>query len=156
MNNNFSGKLSPIHFFFYLRLLSRTSTIHRTAGEGGGYFFNSSLTVPPTSQTLRHQLRDYCRELTSIHRQQLDPNWEPLVSKCKFLATKLLALQAAVACGTSQHNTFDYSLQTLYIAFRIQHLYKDYSGISIKWTPFVCRNVCYIVIPPENGYLAEI
>ena len=26
---------------------------HRTAGEGGGHFFNSSL--PPPSQTLRHQ-----------------------------------------------------------------------------------------------------
>ena len=31
---------------FYLGFLSQTFTVHRTAGEGGGYFFNCSL---PTS-----------------------------------------------------------------------------------------------------------
>ena len=41
-------------FFFYLGFLSRTFTIHGTAGEGGGYLFNSSLPPPPASQTLRH------------------------------------------------------------------------------------------------------
>ena len=45
-------------FFFHLDFLSRTFTIHGTAGEGGmgggGYLFNSSLPLPPTSQTLRH------------------------------------------------------------------------------------------------------
>ena len=41
-------------FFFYRGFLSRTFTIHRTAGEGGGYLFNSSLPLPPASQTLRH------------------------------------------------------------------------------------------------------
>ena len=41
-------------FFFYLDFLSRTFTIHGTAGEGGGYLFNSSLPLPPASQTLRH------------------------------------------------------------------------------------------------------
>ena len=41
-------------FFFYLGFLSRTFTIHRTAGEGGGYFFNSSLPLPAASQALRH------------------------------------------------------------------------------------------------------
>ena len=41
--------------FFYLGFLSQiTFTNHRTAGEGGGHFFNSSLPLPPTSQTLRH------------------------------------------------------------------------------------------------------
>ena len=40
-------------FFFYLGFLSRTFTIHRTAGEGG-YLFNFSLLLPPASQTLRH------------------------------------------------------------------------------------------------------
>ena len=54
-------------FFFYLGFLSRAFTNHRTAREGGGYFFNSSLLLPPASQTLRHQLGDYCRELTSAH-----------------------------------------------------------------------------------------
>ena len=40
--------------FFYQGSLSRTFTIHRTAGEGGGYLFNSSLPLPPISDTLRH------------------------------------------------------------------------------------------------------
>ena len=33
--------------FFYLGFLSRTSTIHRTAGEGGGHLFNSALPFYP-------------------------------------------------------------------------------------------------------------
>ena len=41
-------------FFLYLGFLSRTFTIHRTAGEGGGYFFKSALPLPPASKTLRH------------------------------------------------------------------------------------------------------
>ena len=41
-------------FFFYVGFLSRTFTNHKTAGEGGGHFFNSSLPLPLTSQTLRH------------------------------------------------------------------------------------------------------
>ena len=53
--------------FFYLGLLSRTFTIHRTAGEGGSYFFKSSLPLPPAPQTLRHEPNDYCREPTSAH-----------------------------------------------------------------------------------------
>ena len=40
--------------FFYLGFLSRTFTNNRTAGEGGGHFFNSSLPLPPTPQALRH------------------------------------------------------------------------------------------------------
>ena len=43
-----------IYFFFYLGFLSRTITVHRTAGEGGGYSFNSSLPLPPALKTLRH------------------------------------------------------------------------------------------------------
>ena len=43
-----------LHFFFYLGFFSQTFTNHRTAGEGGGHFFNSSLPLPPASQTLRH------------------------------------------------------------------------------------------------------
>ena len=38
-------------FFFYLGFLSRTFTNHRTAGEEGGHFFNSSLLLPPASQS---------------------------------------------------------------------------------------------------------
>ena len=47
-------KATTRFFFFYLGFLSRTFTIHGTAGEGGGYLFNSSLPLPPASQTLRH------------------------------------------------------------------------------------------------------
>ena len=34
-------------FFFYLCFLSQTFTIHRRAGEGAGYYFNSFLPLPP-------------------------------------------------------------------------------------------------------------
>ena len=76
-------------FVFYLGCLSLTFTNHRTAGERGGHFFNSSLPLPPASQTLRHQPGNYCRELTFAHSQQLDSNREPLVSERKLLTTKL-------------------------------------------------------------------
>ena len=42
------------YFFFYLGFLSQTFTIQKTAGEGGGYLFNSSLPLTPASQTLRY------------------------------------------------------------------------------------------------------
>ena len=55
IENSICQKLLGIFFFFfYLGFLSRTFTIHGTAGEGGGYLFNSSLPLPPASQTLRH------------------------------------------------------------------------------------------------------
>ena len=38
--------------FFYLGFPSRTFTNQRTAGEEGGYFFISSIQLPPASQTL--------------------------------------------------------------------------------------------------------
>ena len=41
-------------FFFYLGFLLRPFMNHRTAREGGGHFFNSSLPLPPASQTLRY------------------------------------------------------------------------------------------------------
>ena len=41
-------------FFFYLGFLPQPFTNHRTAREGGGHFFNSSLPLPLASQTLRH------------------------------------------------------------------------------------------------------
>ena len=62
---NRDNLMQPIHrilsfffffffFFFYLGFVSRTFTIHGTGGEGGGYLFNSTLPLPPASQTLRH------------------------------------------------------------------------------------------------------
>ena len=50
----FSLKRSGFLSFFYLVFLSRTFTNHRTATEGRGHFFNSSLPLSPASQTLRH------------------------------------------------------------------------------------------------------
>ena len=79
-------------FFFYMGFFLRTFTNHRTAEEGGGHFFNSSLPLLPASQAFRHQPGDYCRELTSAHSQQPDSNREPLISERKLLTTKLRAL----------------------------------------------------------------
>ena len=59
-------------YFFYLGFLLRAYTNHRTAEEGGGRHFISSLPLPPASQTLRHWPGDYCRELTSAH------SWQPV------------------------------------------------------------------------------
>ena len=42
--------------FFYLGFLSQTFTNHRTAGEGGGHFFNSPLPLPPASQKVYREL----------------------------------------------------------------------------------------------------
>ena len=79
--------------FFYLGFLSRTFTIHRAAGEGGGYLFNSSLPLSHTSQTLRHQPVDYCRQLTSADCYQQDSNQEPLFSERKSLTAKPRAIK---------------------------------------------------------------
>ena len=56
------GKMS----LFYLGFPSQTFTIHRTAGKGTGYIFNSFLTFPHISQVLRHYLGDCCREFASV------------------------------------------------------------------------------------------
>ena len=40
-----------MHMYIYV---SQTFTIHRTSGEGGGYLFNSSLSLPPAAKTLRY------------------------------------------------------------------------------------------------------
>ena len=50
----FGASIEVFFFFFYLSFLLRPFTNHRTAGEGGGHFFNSSLPLPPVSQTQRH------------------------------------------------------------------------------------------------------
>ena len=78
--------------FFYLGFLSRTFANRRTEREGGGHFFNSSLPLPPASQTLRYQLGDYYRELTCAHNQEPESNREPFASKRKSKTTKLRAL----------------------------------------------------------------
>ena len=61
--------------------------------EDEGYPFSSFIPLPPASETLRYQLGNYCRELTSTYRQQLDSNQKLLVSEHKSLTTKLRALK---------------------------------------------------------------
>ena len=88
VDRNFGGVSFSIWVFFHEH--------SRFTGQGGGYFFKSSLPLSPPSQILRHQLDDYCRELTSSHSQQPDSNGKSLVSECKSLATKLRALSIIV------------------------------------------------------------
>ena len=42
------------YIFFYLGFMSQPFTNHRALGEGGWYFFNSSLPLPPASQAPTH------------------------------------------------------------------------------------------------------
>ena len=84
--------MTSFFFLFYVGFLSRTFTNHRTAGEGGRHFINSSLPLLLNSQTPRQLPGDYCRELTSAYSQQPDSNREPLVSERKSLTNKLRAL----------------------------------------------------------------
>ena len=83
--------------FFYLAFLSRLFTIHRTAGERGGYLIFFFLPLPPASQTRRHQL-GYCfRELTSLHRQLAAGIERETFGACSLEFTySTLALVAAV------------------------------------------------------------
>ena len=62
-------------------------------GEGRGYFFNSSLPPPSASQTVRHQLGDYDRELTSAYSQESGSDRKPLTFRNKSLTTKLRVLE---------------------------------------------------------------
>ena len=86
-----------LQFFFCLGFASRTFTNHRTAREGGGHSINSSLPLRPALQILRHQPGDYCRELTSLHSQQPDSNWERYSRTTKLRALKQSALQCREA-----------------------------------------------------------
>ena len=53
-------------FFVNLDILSRILTIHRTAGEDGDDFFNSSLPFPSTSQVLRHYLIIFNKNISDL------------------------------------------------------------------------------------------
>ena len=84
-----AGNFQNIHFKrFFLSRFSFT-TIRKLQNDlrRCGYFFNSSLPIPPTSYRLKHQLGDYHRVLTSAHRQQPDPNHETLVFRHRSLTT---------------------------------------------------------------------
>ena len=61
-----SPALLGLSFFFYLGFLSQPFMDHRTAGEGGGHFFNSSL--PLISQMITAQ-----SSLLDIGSSQIEP-----------------------------------------------------------------------------------
>ena len=46
--------LRRVIFYFYSGFLSQTFMIHRAAGEGRGFLFNSCPPLPPATQTLQH------------------------------------------------------------------------------------------------------
>lgn len=75
------------YLFFYLGFFSRTFIIHGTAGEEGEHLFNSFLPLLPASQTLRHYLGNYCRELNFAHSYQLESNREPVRRSPSFCTT---------------------------------------------------------------------
>ena len=52
-------------FLFYLGFLLRTFTNHRTAGEGGGHFFISSLPLPPKALLKRYRYLDISQAITA-------------------------------------------------------------------------------------------
>ena len=78
---NFSA--SMLFFLFYVGFLSQTFTNHKTAGERGGHFCNSSLPLPPASASYWP-----------------DSNREPLVSERKSQTTKLRALDGIAIDGS--------------------------------------------------------
>ena len=143
---------------FFLSVISFTITfaIHKTAGEGGDYLFNSSLPLPLASQTLRHQPGNYCRELTSAHSQQPDSNGEPLVSESKPLTTKLYALKytTQIHWDSTQNllirkRTFNNKLMVnetspcgfetpfSHLTFLISHLFGARSSLTVRELPSV-------------------
>ena len=111
---------------FFTGFLSRTFMIHRTVGEGRGYFLRSSLLLPLASKILKHQPGDYYRALTSVYSQQPDSTWEPLLSKRKSLTTKLRTLRIIKYCVDVPNTPFCTNLnrtlsgQTLSKAFEIK------------------------------------
>ena len=69
VGKNLSIKLT--HYFFYYYFFSsgfflQTFTIHRTPGEGGVYLFNFSLSLPPASQTAKHE-SGFTAESSPLH-----------------------------------------------------------------------------------------
>ena len=73
-------------FFFYLSFLSQPFTNHRTAGEMGVHFFNSSPPLSPASQTRGHYIsRAITAENSPLHigssRTQTGNLWFPSPSR---------------------------------------------------------------------------
>ena len=61
-------------------------------GKGEGISLTPHYHFHPLHRRLRHLPGDCCWELTSARSYQQDSNWEPLISECKSLTTKLPSL----------------------------------------------------------------
>ena len=70
-----SSSSQTTNFFFYLGFLSRPFTIHRTAGEVEGYFFNSSLSLSMAFHRHLHISRTITAERSLL---LINKNWAPL------------------------------------------------------------------------------
>ena len=81
-------------FFFLSRFLFMNSTIHMTAGEGGGYLFNSSLHFHPLHSHLGIGWA-FTEEISPLHvahsKAQTRNSWSPSAS-CEPLTKNLLEL----------------------------------------------------------------
>ena len=88
------GRAKLLEFFFCLGFLSRIFTNPRTAAEGVGHFFNSSLPLPPTSQALSYYL-----EISPLHITSTQTRTRNL---WKLLTTKLRALIFIVLVSRGQ------------------------------------------------------
>ena len=113
---------------------SQQFTNQRTAGEGGGHFFNSSLLLPTASLTLRYQCGDYCRELTSEHRQHPDLNWEPVVSEHKCLIILISWTMCVLQLLASELMTLTFLLMQKELIWSTLHEKCSYSEFS--WSVF--------------------
>ena len=77
-------------FFFIWVFFHEHSQYTEQQGKGEAVS-NFSLPPLPASQTLRHQMGDYGRELTSAHSQDSELNREPVASDRELLTTKVNA-----------------------------------------------------------------
>ena len=126
----------------------------------GGYLDNSSLPLPPASQTLRNKPGNYCRELTSAHSSQPDSNREPVVSERMSLTTKLRATRRKLRIRVDFPNdTFNYFLVKDPIFARFHLLPKIHKcSHNVPGKPFVsnCRFYTENISSFPDHYLEPI
>ena len=133
--------------FVFLSGFSLTN-IHDSQSSRERRSYNSALPLKATSQTLRHQLSNYCRELTSGRTQRPDSNREPLNSERKLLTTKLRVLRnECKKCAKSKSN----HQQVFYkqVFSKVSQIYTC-AGVSfLKVTAPACTLI-------ENETLAQV
>ena len=144
----FSAKCSEF-LFFLTGFFSRRFRNHRTAGEGGGYFFNSSLPLSPASQTLRHQLGNYWRASSWTQTRNLwfsSTNRQPLSYAPTNLHTLTTNQQARrprnffklMKKGTLEGFFLGLSQKFISMDLPPQHLFYSRRG---KTTPLSSKNI---------------